>query len=111
MNIHRIVRDLVATSRIKELQDKSLRVVEDHTGDLAVALDPVGTRPGDFVITISTSAARYAATGDKSIPTDLTIGGIIDHWSEERWFDRVVPTASRKTRSQLTYGGSRADGQ
>ena len=87
MNIHRIVRDLVATHRTPSLADKSLRVVEDHSGQLEVALDPVGAKPGDFVITISTSAARYAATGDKSIPTDLTIGGIIDHWSEERWHD------------------------
>jgi carboxysome peptide B len=106
MKIQRVVRDLVATSRIPALQDKSLRVVEDESGDLEVALDPVGCRPGDFVITMRTSAARYAATGDKSIPTDLTIGGIIDHWSEERWFDRLGPTASRDTRSQLTYGGS-----
>ncbi len=110
MKIERVVRDLVATSRIPGLQGKSLRVVKDHTGDLAVALDPVGTRPGDFVITISTSAARYAATGDKSIPTDLTIGGIIDHWSEERWRVSPGPTAPSNTRSQLTYGGSRADG-
>jgi carboxysome peptide B len=87
MNIHRVARDLVTTSRIHQLEAKSLRVVEDDSGDLEVALDPVGTRPGDFVITIRTSAARYAATGDKSIPTDLTIGGIIDHWSEERWRD------------------------
>ena len=108
MKIQRVVRDLVATSRIKELQDKSLRVVEDHTGDLAVALDPVGCRPGDFVITMRTSAARYAATGDKSIPTDLTIGGIIDQWSEERWFDRLDPTATRDTRSQLTHGGKQS---
>ncbi len=84
MNIHRVVRDLVATHRTPTLQDKSLRVVEDDSGDLEVALDPVGTRPGDFVITISTSAARHA-TGDPRITTDLTIGGIIDHWSEERW--------------------------
>ena len=87
MNIQRVVSDLVATSRTPTLQNKSLRVVEDDSGDLEVALDPVGARPGDFVITISTSAARHAATGDKSIPTDLTIGGIIDHWSEERWRD------------------------
>lgn len=86
MNIHRVVRDLVATSRIPSLQNKSLRVVEGRSGDLEVALDPVGTRPGDFVITIATSAARHAA-GDFSITTDLTIGGIIDHWSEERWRD------------------------
>ena len=108
MKIQRVVRDLVATSRIPALQHKSLRVVKDDTGDLAVALDPVGTRPGDFVFTMRTSAARYAATGDKSIPTDLTIGGIIDHWSEERWFDRVLPTASRDTGSQLTYGGKQS---
>ncbi len=86
MNIHRIVRDLVATSRVPTLQNRSLRVVEDDDGDLEVALDPVGARPGDFVITIRTSAARHA-TGDPTITTDLTIGGIIDHWSEERWRD------------------------
>ncbi len=84
MNIHRVVRDLVTTARIPALQHRSLRVVEDDSGDLEVALDAVGTRPGDFVITMRTSAARHA-TGDPSITTDLTIGGIIDHWSEERW--------------------------
>ncbi len=85
MKIQRILSDLVTTHRISSLAHKSLRVVEDHSGDLEVALDPVGAKPGDFVITISTSAARYAAAGDKSIPTDLTIGGIIDYWDEERW--------------------------
>lgn len=84
MNIHRIVRDLVATQRVTSLAHKSLRVVEDHSGNVEVALDPVGAKPGDFVITIATSAARFAA-GEPTITTDLTIGGIIDHWSEERW--------------------------
>jgi ethanolamine utilization protein EutN len=84
MNIHRIVRDLVATHRVPSLADKSLRVVEDYRGKLEVALDPVGAKPGDFVITIATSAARHAA-GDPRITTDLTIGGIIDQWTEERW--------------------------
>lgn len=86
MNIQRVLRDLVTTARIPDLQHRSLRVVEDDSGDLEVALDPVGTKPGDFVITMRTSAARHA-TGDPSITTDLTIGGIIDYWSEERWRD------------------------
>jgi ethanolamine utilization protein EutN len=86
VNIQRVVSDLVATSRTPTLLTKSLRVVEDDSGDLQVAVDPVGCRPGDFVITISTSAARHA-TGDYRITTDLTIGGIIDNWSEERWRD------------------------
>ena len=86
MNIQRVVGDLVATERLSTLKYKSLRVVEDDSGDLEVAVDPVGCRPGDFVITISTSAARHA-TGDYSVTTDLTIGGIIDDWTEERWRD------------------------
>lgn len=84
MLIQRVVRDLVTTKRNFWLAAKSLRVVEDQNGKLDVALDPVGCKPGDFVITIGISAARIAA-GNPMITTDLTIGGIIDHWSEEEW--------------------------
>jgi ethanolamine utilization protein EutN len=84
MEIMRVVRDLVTTKRDPLLATKSLRVVEDYQGNLQVALDPVGCRPGDFVITIGISAARIAA-GDPRITTDMTIGGIIDQWSEQEW--------------------------
>lgn len=84
MEIMRVVRDLVTTKRNFWLAAKSLRVVEDYKGDLQVALDPIGCKPGDFVVTIGISAARYAA-GNPKITTDMTIGGIIDHWSEEEW--------------------------
>ena len=84
MQIHRVVRELVTTKRNFWLSAKSLRVVEDHRGNLEVALDPLGAKPGDFVVTIGLSAARMAA-GNPNITTDLTIGGIIDHWDEERW--------------------------
>jgi carboxysome peptide B len=84
MEIHRVVRDLVTTKRNFWLAAKSLRVVEDYQGNLSVALDPIGCKPGDFVITITISAARIAA-GNPMITTDQTIGGIIDHWSEEEW--------------------------
>ncbi len=84
MEIHRVVRDLVTTKRNFWLAGKSLRVVEDYQGNLSVALDPIGCKPGDFVISITISAARYAMD-NPMITTDLTIGGIIDHWSEEEW--------------------------
>jgi ethanolamine utilization protein EutN len=84
MQIHRVVRDLVTTKRNFWLAAKPLRVVEDHRGNLEVALDPIGAKPGDFVVTIGLSAARIAA-GNPKITTDLTIGGIIDHWDEQRW--------------------------
>jgi ethanolamine utilization protein EutN len=84
VRIQRVVSDLVTTKRNFWLSSKSLRVVEDASGDLEVALDPVGAKPGDFVVTIGLSAAR-AAAGNPNITTDLTIGGIIDHWDEHRW--------------------------
>lgn len=84
MEIQRVVRDLVTTKRNFWLAAKALRVVEDYKGNLSVALDPVGCKPGDFVITIGISAARIAA-GNPKITTDLTIGGIIDQWTEKEW--------------------------
>jgi len=74
----------VTTKRNFWLAAKSLRVVEDYKGNLEVALDPIGAKPGDFVVTIGISAARIAA-GNPKITTDLTIGGIIDQWDEARW--------------------------
>ena len=79
MDIMRVVSDLVATRRIPGLKNASLRVLADAKGRLSVASDPVGVPPGKWVITVSGSAARYAA-GDYRILTDLTIAGIIDHW-------------------------------
>ena len=75
----RVLSDLVATRRIPGLKNASLRVLADAKGRLSVACDPVGVPPGKWVITVSGSAARYAA-GDYRILTDLTIAGIIDHW-------------------------------
>ncbi|MDP1708855.1 MAG: carboxysome peptide B [Gammaproteobacteria bacterium] len=84
MEIMRVVRDLVTTKRNFWLAAKALRVVEDYQGNLSVALDPIGCKPGDFVVTIGISAARIAA-GNPKITTDMTIGGIIDSWSEAEW--------------------------
>jgi carboxysome peptide B len=84
MRIQRVVRDLVTTKRNFWLASKPLRVVEDASGELEVALDPIGAKTGDYVVTIGLSAAR-AAAGNPNITTDLTIGGIIDQWDEQRW--------------------------
>ncbi|HNI08050.1 MAG TPA: EutN/CcmL family microcompartment protein [Thiobacillaceae bacterium] len=45
-------------------------------------MDAIGCIPGDWVICVGSSAAREAA-GTKEFPSDLTIVGIIDHWSPE----------------------------
>ena len=79
MDILQVESALVCTRRSEGLQHTSLRVLRDASGRQHVAVDPVGARAGNWVFTVSGSAARYAA-GDFGILTDLTIGGIIDVW-------------------------------
>jgi len=72
---------LVCTRRIAGLKHMRLQVLRSLSGKYQVAVDPVGAREGNWVFTVSGSAARYAA-GDFEVLTDLTIGGIIDKWEE-----------------------------
>lgn len=83
MDILQVEMPLVCTRRIDGLKDVSLRILRDKRGKRVVATDTVGVREGNWVFTVSGSAARYAA-GDFEILTDLTIGGIIDSWEEDR---------------------------
>ncbi len=81
MEIMQVRDDLVTTRRVEGLKSASLRVLSDYRGKLCVATDPVGVPPGQWVITVSGSAARYAMP-DHGILTDLTIVGIIDNWEQ-----------------------------
>lgn len=78
MEIMQVEESLVCTRRVPGLEKVSLRVLRNVRGKRAVAVDTVGTRPGNWVFTVSGSAARNAV--GKHILTDLSIGGIIDHW-------------------------------
>ena len=80
MKICKVEKPLVSTNRIPGMEHKHLQVVKDGSV-LAVAVDAVGAKPGDWVICVGSSAAREAA-GSKEYPSDLTIVGIIDHWEE-----------------------------
>ncbi|MBW3646136.1 MAG: carboxysome peptide A [Actinobacteria bacterium] len=88
MKIFCVEDTLVATARIGKLQSQRLLVVRDRSGGKQVAVDPVGCKPGDWVIAAGSSAAREAA-GHKDYPSDLTIVGIIDYW------DEPIPEAKR----------------
>ena len=81
MLICKVVKPLVSTNRIADFQHKHLQVVLDGSTQ-KVAVDAVCAKPGDWVICVSSSAAREAA-GSKSYPSDLTIVGIIDHWEPD----------------------------
>jgi carboxysome peptide A len=81
MKICQVERPLVSTNRIPNLEHRHLQVVNDGSSS-QVAVDAVGSKPGDWVICVGSSAAREAA-GSKEYPSDLTIVGIIDHWPPE----------------------------
>ena len=82
MEIMQVEAPLVVTTRVAGLKHISLRVLRSADGKRQVAVDPVGARDGNYVFTVSGSAARFAA-GDFDILTDLTIGGIIDRWEQD----------------------------
>jgi carboxysome peptide A len=81
MKIFQVEGTLVATARIGTLENRRLLVVKERGGGKQVAVDPVGCKPGDWVIAVGSSAAKDAA-GHKDYPSDLTIVGIIDYWDD-----------------------------
>ena len=82
MKICQVESTLVATARIPGLQNRRLLVVKERgASGKQVAVDPVGCKPGDWVIVVGSSAARDAA-GTKDFPSDFTIVGIIDYWND-----------------------------
>ena len=83
MLICQVEKTLVSTNRIPQLLHRPLLVVREKVGGpRKVAVDSVGCVPGDWVLCVGSSAARESA-GSKDYPSDLTIIGIIDHWSED----------------------------
>ena len=91
MKICQVEKTLVATARIGLLGNQRLLVVKERgTSSKQVAVDPVGCKPGDWVIVCGSSAARTAA-GANDYPSDYTIVGIIDYWEEEAPAAAAVP--------------------
>lgn len=94
MKVFRVEGTLVATARIGNLDRHRLLVVQERgSGGKQVAVDPVGCKPGDWVIAVGSSAARDAA-GSKEYPSDLTIVGIIDYWDENSASGERAPASA-----------------
>jgi ethanolamine utilization protein EutN len=107
MEINQVVGTLVCTQRVAGLDHCALRLLKDRKGNLLVATDPVGTRPGNWVFTVSGSAGRYAM-GDPKILTDLTIGGIIDGWAPEEIAEPQADPVTSSAEPSLGEASSRA---
>ena len=106
MLIVKVLKPLVSTNRIPDFEHKHLQVVQDGSAK-KVAVDAVGAKPGDWVICVSSSAAREAA-GSKSYPSDLTIVGIIDHWEPDppKPSSSAAPAPAKSTSAPKQGGAS-----
>ena len=82
MEIMQVMGRLVCTQRVEGLGQMHLRILCNNKGKRLVAGDPVGAREGNWVFTATGTAARGGCP-DPNVQTDLTIGGIIDHWSPD----------------------------
>ncbi len=82
MEIFQVAGAIVCTHRHEGMEKLPLRLLKNQKGKYMVAVDTIGSRTGNWVYTISGSAARLALP-DKSLITDLTIGGVIENWETE----------------------------
>ena len=82
MEIMQVMGRMVCTQRVPGLNHMNLRILRDKQGKDLVAVDPVGSREGNWVFTATGTAARFACP-DPATQTDLTIEGIIDNWTPD----------------------------
>ena len=104
MLIVKVIKPLVSTNRIPDFEHKHLQVVQDGSTK-KVAVDAVGAKPGDWVICVSSSAAREAA-GSKSYPSELTRVGTIDHWEPDPPKPPAPPSAAAPPPANPSGGAS-----
>jgi microcompartment protein CcmK/EutM len=78
---------VVASQKVKDLQGHALKVLQPCTdtrvpvGDAIVTIDPIGARPGDFVMWVGKREASLAIPGTplaNNYPVDAAVTGIID---------------------------------
>ncbi len=86
MNLGKVMGVVVASQKETSLKSAALYVLEpqdEHqkqTGELLIAADTVGSRPGDQVIWVSSREAALAMP-ETFTPVDAAIIGIVDQVS------------------------------
>ena len=83
MYLGKVIGTVVSTIKVPRLTDSKFLIVEKINQDLTakkqteVAVDTVGAGDGETVIVVGGSSARMAG-GDKTLPVDAAIVGIVD---------------------------------
>ena len=88
MQLARVIGDVVATRKDPNLTGITLLIVQpiapdgSATGRALVALDSIGAGAGEHVFFVRGREAAYPFYPVEA-PTDATIVGIVDHWTNE----------------------------
>ena len=83
MYLGKVIGTVVSTIKVPSLEGSKFLIVEKINQDLTakkqteVAVDTVGAGDGETVIVVGGSSARMAG-GDKTLPVDAAIVGIVD---------------------------------
>jgi ethanolamine utilization protein EutN len=83
MYLGKVIGTVVSTCKVPSLTGSKFLIVEKINQDLTakkqteIAVDTVGAGDGETVIVVGGSSARMAQ-GDKTLPTDAAIVGIVD---------------------------------
>lgn len=85
MDMGRIIGTIVATQRDEALGQYRLAIVQpvdgalEPKGEPQIAIDALNRRQGDLVFLVRSGDAMYAHPGEWLVPTDLAIGGLVEH--------------------------------
>jgi microcompartment protein CcmK/EutM len=88
MQLARVIGDVVATSKDPNLTGIKLLIVQpiapdgSAAGRTLVALDSIGAGAGEHVFFVRGREAAYPFYPVEA-PSDATIVGIVDHWTNE----------------------------
>jgi microcompartment protein CcmK/EutM len=88
MQLARVIGDVVATRKDPNLTGIKLLIVQpiapdgSATGRTLVALDSIGAGAGEHVFFVRGREAAYPFYPVEA-PSDATIVGIVDHWTNE----------------------------
>ena len=80
----RILGNAVCTLKYRDLQGVKLLTVQplnrhlQPVGGVQVAADVVQAGPGDLVVMVRSREAALAMTGEKFVPIDLAVVGVVD---------------------------------
>lgn len=88
-----------ATKRLESLPGGALLEVEEHgTGRRMVALDQLGSGPGDVVLVTLGSGVAAHFTG--KAPLDALVVGVVDESTKARSVQHVEPSPTNRKETQ-----------